>query len=331
MTDLHPYLRPAALLLPLLVALGLWLHARRRRRVEAAFRGTPFATEPRALGRLRAALAALAALALGAAVYDPGWRPGAEGASAAGGAVVLVLDVSSSMLAEDVPPDRLERARAAARRLARSLGDLPVGIVVFAGSAYALSPPTVDPTAIDLYLDALDPSMVTQTGSALGAAVRQGVGLLGSTRERTGTLVLISDGDAMEPPGEEEQALALARGLGVRVFTLGVGTPAGAPVPDVDLATGRRSGYKREPRGEVAVSRLGEELLRRIASRTGGEYSRLSSPRAVDALAARLRASPGGREADTSGLAGYEWLAAACLVLLSMEWLLPRLGTRRAA
>src|SRR5690606_33768550 len=100
--------------------------------------------------------------------------------------------------------------------------------------------PTPDPGALELYLEALDPAIVTQSGSSLAAAIRQATSLLSADGDGAGgTILLVSDGDAPDPRAEIEEAARLAAGLGVRILAVGVGTERGASVPDVDLATGR--------------------------------------------------------------------------------------------
>jgi Ca-activated chloride channel family protein len=261
----------------------------------------------------------LAATALGLAVAGRGWGAAAE-ARRATGDVVLVLDASNSMLAEDAAgaPDRLEAERHAALEIARALRGTPVGVVAFAGRAWILTPPTADFGAVEMYLETLSPEMVTQTGSSLAAALRQGIALLATRGDasRGGTIVLISDGDALEPRDSVLAAARLAARAGFVVHTLGAGTPAGAQVPDIDWATGRRRGYKTDPEtGRTAVSRLDEPLLREIASASGGTAARLSDARAVDRLVARLPAGAGG--APRAGTLGYEWPLGLALLLLA--------------
>jgi Ca-activated chloride channel family protein len=178
-----------------------------------------------------------------------------------------------------------------------------------------------------MYLETLSPGLVTQTGSSLAAALRQGIALLATRGDasRGGTIVLISDGDALEPRDSVLAAARLAARAGFVVHTLGVGTPAGAQVPDIDWATGQRRGYKTDPEtGRTAVSRLDEPLLREIASASGGTAARLSDARAVDRLVARLPASASG--APRAGVLGYEWPLGLALLLLAGD----AVGERRS-
>lgn len=327
MSGFEPFTLPAAVAIPILVATGLWLFARRRRRVARAFDPAPHPERglAAAVGKVpwpRLLLVLLAALALSGALLTA--RSGAGPERGAGGAVVLVLDVSNSMLTEDVKPNRLALLRATAHRLLSHLAGTPVGIVVFAGRAYALSPPTTDPGALELYLDALDPQMVTQTGTSLSAAVRQAVGLLATTRGRSGSIVLISDGNAQETPEELGAATSIARRAGMPVYTVGVGTPEGGPVPRIDFRTGRRNGFIPDPGGGNAISRLDETLLREVASETGGAYMPLGAGEGVDRLGALLGGGAAGAGDGEDEPATYAWFAGAALVLLLAEAVLAR-------
>lgn len=336
-----PWLRVllAVLAATAVMAGALWLHARRRERVAAALGGG--AMTRRLLGedlgrapRLRYLALLLAAGALGAAAADPRWGTVDDEARAAG-TVVLVLDASNSMLVRDTPPSRLERLRRLASELVEALNAQRVGVVVFAGRAYVLSPPTPDAGALRLYLDALDPQVVAQTGSSLAAALRQGIGLAASASGQVaGTLVLVSDGDALEPEAAVLAEAARARAAGVGVLAVGVGSAAGGPVPDLDPGTGRLRGYKREPTGELAVSRLNEPLLRALAERAGGTYLHAAEPDAAARVLAALRRQPaarGGRDDGAEPAPRYGWLVALALGLLLADAFAERRTPREGA
>jgi Ca-activated chloride channel family protein len=334
MLFLRPYLLPLTLLLPLLVGVGIALTVRRRRRVARRI-GDPALVE-RLVGTdlhrapwRRVALLLPAAAALGLAAADPRW--GRERVEAGGGTeVALVLDASNSMRVEDLAPSRLERERDAARRLVRALPEGRFGIVAFAGRGYPLTPLTGDPGALELFLDALSPEIVTQGGSSLASAIRQGSDLLlgGDTTRARRLMVLMSDGEALEPEEEIRRAVERAAERGVVIHTLGIGTRQGGPVPDVNPASGKRQGYKRDPEtGAPAVSRLDEARLREIAERTGGRYFWAGDPGAVEALARELRAGvASGKSAAAIYREGkgvrYPWFVGFALLLIALDTLL---------
>ncbi len=329
----RPDLLWLALLLPALASLGVWGYVRRRRRALVAL-GEPDVVKRLGAAGLdrftagRLALVALAAAALGLAAAGPRWGLVAVQEERQALDLVLALDVSKSMLAQDLEPTRLERERTLARRLLRELPGDRIGLVAFAGRAYTLSPMTIDHGALALYLDALAPEIVSQGGSSLAAALRQATDLArGREGAVPGIVVLVTDGEALEERSAVESAAERARQLGVVVHTVGVGTSAGAPVPERDPITEEPSGYKRGPDGEIVISRLDEGLLRHVADRTGGRYVRLGRPGAADGLLAALqgldRESLRGEE-RIERRARYRWFVALAVLLLGVDVVLAR-------
>jgi Ca-activated chloride channel family protein len=332
-----PFLLHLIALLPALVLIGLLLWWRRRREVAEAL-GDPAlvrrlaGTDLRAFPRRRAALLLPAAALVGVAAAGPRWGTASGAPNATQGDVVLVLDASNSMLAEDVRPNRLERERAAARALVDRLGGR-VGLVAFGGSGQVLSPLTSDAAALHLYLDALSPQVVNQSGTSLYSALRHALALLGPAGPlgAPGSIVLVSDGEALDPPRMVDLSVEDAARRGVPIHTVGIGTAAGAPVPDYDDISGRRIGFKREPDGSVATSRLDEATLRRIAQQTGGTYTAATDARSLAALAAA--AARGGRASRGRGESlpdnRYAWPLMLALVLIAADSLAERGRMRR--
>lgn len=329
MTFARPDLLWFALALPALVLAGLVGYYRRRRLVARLLgesglirriggEGLDTFPTPRMI------LLLPAALLVGLAAAGPQW--GSERVETQGRALnlVLVLDVSKSMLARDIEPNRLERQRLFATRLLRELSGDRIGLVAFAGRAYTLAPLTTDHSALHLYIDALDPDIVSQGGSSLASAITQGVELVRDERSasRDRVVVLVSDGEALEDDGTVTSAINRARSHGVIIHTVGIGTPGGAPIPEIDGA-GYTIGYKRDPEsGDIVISRLGEHLLERIASTTGGRYIRSDRAGATDALLADIRGmdrtsmAGGSREVPR---ARYAWFVALALALVALD------------
>ncbi|MDQ3522309.1 MAG: VWA domain-containing protein [Gemmatimonadota bacterium] len=335
MSFARPGMLALAAVLPLLVALGFVLHVRRRRRAARAWADVGLVerlggSELHRVPWLRAGCVVLAAGALGMAAAGPGWGREEARAPAAARDVVLVLDASNSMLAADVQPNRLELQRAAARALIQAFAADRIGLVVFAGRGYILSPLTTDHRALWLNIDALGPSIVAQGGSSLEAALRQALSLLVAARGGR-TIVLISDGEALDERGAVLDLAERAGRAGVIIHTLGVGTPGGAPVPDMDPVSGVRRGYKREPDGRVAISRADPELLHGIASRARGSHHMLAGAAVPPELVAAIRATPGAggagggppRRADRAA-----WFVGAALLLVGVDALLDRRARR---
>ncbi|MFS8637458.1 MAG: VWA domain-containing protein, partial [Gemmatimonadota bacterium] len=245
MSFARPDLLWLAFALPLLFGAAIWAYARRRRRVAALLGDDALlrrlgVDDLRRFPTTRLILVGLAGLALGLAAAGPQWGRQVVETQNRAVDLVLAVDVSKSMWAQDLSPDRLERARLLARRLLRELRGDRIGLVAFAGRAYVLSPLTTDHAALQLYLDALDPGIVSQGGSSLASALRQATDLVRGHEETRSNraVVLVTDGEALEEQDEVIAAAGRAAAAGVVVFTVGVGTPGGAPVPERDPVTG---------------------------------------------------------------------------------------------
>lgn len=220
--------------------------------------------------RVAAALTGISLLVL--ALANPQWGSKPETVTQRSLDVVLALDISLSMLAEDVPPNRLERAKQFARDLAAELRSERMGVVLLAGNAYPHIPLTTDFAAVEMALQSAHPGLAPSTGTALGEAIRAATKVLGDQSPAAKVLVIISDGETHDEDAEA-QAKAAAKN-GMVLFTVGVGTQAGGFIP-VNVAG--RSDYKRDERGEPVRSRLEEPLLRNIAQWGEGQYHRLGS------------------------------------------------------
>ncbi len=250
---------------------------------------------------------------------------------------VLVLDASNSMLAEDVSPSRLGRQRALAADLAARLPG-KIGVVYFAGRGYVLSPLTVDASAIRMFVEAVRPASVGRGGTSLASGLSEALAVLAGGREGAArSVVLFSDGEeTVDRPLED--VLARAARAGVAVHAVGIGTAEGASIPlGPDAAVepgslGESYGTRlRDPEGEVVVTRLEEEALRRIAGETGGRYL-AGEPGPVAALAAEVAAgAPRGRSAGGAGLGAAGWLLVAMALLWLEAFGLRRAPARRAA
>ena len=321
----YPDLLPLALALPAGVAVAFYLWVRRRR-VAARVLGAPELLERLGAGDLartpwdRAVLLVGAALALGVAAVGPRWGLESVDQPTAAADVVLALDVSKSMLARDVAPNRLEQERVLARRVLRELAGDRIGMVAFAGRAYVLAPMTVDHSALQLYLDALDPEIVSQGGSSLAAAVGQAADMaLGRQESRRGTVLLVTDGEALEDEDAVIAGAERAADAGITIHTVGVGTRDGSPIPEAVGSGGGVETYKRHENGEVVISRLNEALLERVAEITGGRYVRMGEAGATDAVLRTLRGldrTEGQTERQVREKERYAWFVLAALALL---------------
>ncbi len=224
------------------------------------------------LPRRRLATTALrlaATLLLGIGAAGPQWGREAVKRQSQGSDIVFVIDVSSSMEVRDVPPTRMEEAHREAVALLERLQGSRVGVVAFAGDAVRLCPLTLDQAAVRLTLETIGPGTVSEPGSDLGRALRSGLKLLPQGHRDEQALVVWTDGEDLE--GHTREAIEELRRAGLRVYVVGVGTPAGDVIPIVD-ASGLTVDVKKDEQGGVVRSRLDEPLLRELARRSGGSY-----------------------------------------------------------
>jgi Ca-activated chloride channel family protein len=277
-------LAPGALWLLLLVAalavVGAWRLRGRRALLRhtagpQASRLAPRAGLGRPGGRLTLWLTGLVLLAVALARPQCGTRT--ELSRRYGVDLVVLLDVSRSMQARDVPPDRLTRATLEVGGLLEQLAGDRVGVVVFAAEAFVQCPLTTDYQAARLFLRSVGPGSVPQQGSDLGHALRAARQVLeqGENSQGRGKVVLVvSDGEDLEgDAGEAARALGEA---GIRIHALAVGTPAGEPIPLLD-GRGQVAGYKKDRSGQPVVTRLDLATLREVTGRGGGEVFELNS------------------------------------------------------
>lgn len=332
----HPHFaEPRWLWLAVLGPLALVLlqvyaaHARRRQLAQiAAASQLPHLTRSHSLARRRFknALLVLVVAGMGLALARPQWgEQTTQSVRLVSEDMVFVLDCSRSMLATDVSPNRLERAKLAVRDVARRGSFGRVGLVAFGGQAFLQCPLTLDYGAFDDAVAAMDQNTIPVQGSDIGRALDEGRLAYGDSKGRK-LLVLVSDGE-----DTDARALETAKQLakdGVVVFTVGVGTAAGAELR-FQNAQGQLEPV-REPDGQIHRSRLDEAALRGIAEATGGSYFPLG-PLGEGLLKVRLAveklgAPDGFAASQTFGVERYHWFVALVLVLLIGESLI---STRR--
>ena len=257
------------LLIPLLIAIYL-IAAYRRRRLVARFGNSevmrslmPDFSQGRL--RLKATLFILAYASLVVAVARPQLGSKLREEKARGVEIMLVVDVSNSMLAEDFEPNRLERTKYAIQRLFESLKQERVGLVAFAGEPKVQLPITSDYRMAQAFTRRLSTSLVAEQGTAIGRALELAMLSYSSQSERSRVMVLITDGENHEDDAIEAAEKAAAQGI--KIYTIGIGTPEGAPI-QID------GEFVRDEEGEMVVSKLGEQMLEQIAATTSAAYVR---------------------------------------------------------
>lgn len=189
---------------------------------------------------------------------------------------MICLDVSNSMLAQDIKPNRLERAKQAINKLIDKLENDKIGLIVFAGRSYTQLPLTPDYGAAKMYLSSVSTEMVPVQGTAIGGAITEAVKSFnikdrGKSKHRA--IIVITDGENHEDDAVEAAKTALDSG--VYVHTIGLGLPDGSPIPV--YKSGVMSGYKTEADGSTVISKLNEGMLQKIAVAGGGIYVRANN------------------------------------------------------
>ena len=269
-------------------------------------------------------LAALAGVL--AALAGPRWGSTWEEARQRGLDIVVAVDTSRSMLARDVPPNRLEKAKLAASDLLRLAGDDRLGLVAFAGTAFLQCPLTLDDEAFRQSLQALNVGVIPQGGTALSQAIRTALGAFAKGNNNHKVLVLFTDGEDHDEDAETMGAAQEAAEAGLRIFTVGVGTAEGELLQVTD-EHGNTSFIKDED-GNVVKSHLNEELLRKIATATERILSALarSRPRWKSCTARAWRRCPNPESHSRLALVPreqYHWFLGFAVLCLAAEMLLP--------
>jgi Ca-activated chloride channel family protein len=182
--------------------------------------------------------------------------------------VVFALDVSRSMLAEDIAPNRLEKAKQIISKIIDKLGSDRVGIIIYAGNSYPLLPITTDHAAANMFLQNANPDMVSSQGTAINEALELAKTYYNNDEQTNRFLVIISDGEDHQ---EETKQVALnLANEGVKIYTVGVGTEKGGPIPM--RLNGAMIGYKKDNKGETVITKLIPEVLQGIADAADGAY-----------------------------------------------------------
>lgn len=180
-----------------------------------------------------------------------------------GAEILVALDVSNSMLAQDYSPNRLERAKLAIARLTDKLQEDRIGLVIFAGTSFVQLPVTTDYISAKMFLGSIDTGSIPVQGTAIGDAIRLCTKSFSAQSEKSRVIVVISDGEDHEADAVESAKQAAE--LGIKVYTIGVGSAEGQPIP-------MDGGLLKDRSGEIVVTRLNEQMLRDIARAGGGAY-----------------------------------------------------------
>ena len=280
----HPSILWFLLLVPLCVGAWIWLQYRNRKRLEDFADSGMFGRLIPDASKWRPAtkfgLIMLAAAFLIIALANPQEGSKMVKGERLGSDVAICLDISNSMMAEDIQPNRLERSKRTVANLLNALGSDRISLVVFAGSSYVQMPLTSDYSAVKLFLDQIDCSLISAQGTAIGDAIDKAMETFGYgdpdrewVKNQGRAIVVISDGENFEDDAEAAARKAAAQN--VRVCTIGMGLTEGTPIPE--YRGGQRVGYKRDNNGNTVTTHLDEATLTAIAHAGKGIYVRANN------------------------------------------------------
>ena len=186
--------------------------------------------------------------------------------------VIIALDVSNSMLAEDIQPNRLTRAKQAISRLVDNLDNDKIGLIVFAGDAYTQIPVTTDYVSAKMFLSTISPDMIPKQGTAIGAAIELGVRSFSPGEGKSKAMIIITDGENHED--DPVSAAEEASKAGIVIHTIGIGSTEGVPIPV--MSNGKKD-YLKDAGGTTVITKLDEDILKKIAVSASGNYVRASN------------------------------------------------------
>jgi Ca-activated chloride channel family protein len=208
------------------------------------------------------------------ALADPQIGGQTEDVKRKGADIIILLDVSNSMLSQDFPPNRLENAKRALSQLIDNLHDDRIGIIVFAGEAYVQLPVTTDYSAAKLFLNTINTGMVPVQGTAIGAAIDMGMKSFDFKDGTNKAMILMTDGENHED--DAVTAAENAHDKGVVIHVVGFGSPQGSPIPIYD-DSGKQTGFHLDSAGHTVISKLNEDMCKEIAIAGNGIYIRASN------------------------------------------------------
>ncbi len=263
----HPDYLLLLLLVPFFfIGLGLWMRGRKRRLRKLGDEQLVQELMPswsRSKRWVRAVLYSLAFISFVIGLSRPQIGAKLKEYKARGAEIMVVLDVSNSMLAQDYSPNRLERAKLAISRITDKLQGDRIGLIIFAGSSFVQLPITSDYVSAKMFLGNISTESIPIQGTAIGDAINTAVKSFSAQSEQSRAIIVITDGENHED--DAVAAAMTAAEAGVKVYTIGVGSPDGQPIP-------MKGGLLKDKEGNIVVTRLDEDTLKEIAQAGGGAY-----------------------------------------------------------
>ncbi len=254
----------------------------------------------------------------------PQWGSQVEYIERRGVEIMVVLDVSESMMAEDFKPNRLARAKLEISELMDNLAGNELGLVLFSGAAFVQFPLTSDFATARIFLDAANPEIISRPGTAIAEAIQVAMNGLNQERATQKVILLLTDGENHE--GDVLEAAQTAADQGVIIYAIGFGSPDGEPIPQYD-ELGNPLGYKKDREGNTVMTRLDELILQQMANITNGLYFQARPDgREVDVLAneiGKLQTAEMESRFETRGIERFQWFLAVAVAALVIFELIP--------
>ncbi|MBQ8542184.1 MAG: VWA domain-containing protein [Bacteroidaceae bacterium] len=311
------------ILLPALLALYLYSNYRRNKNlrlygdVQLLKSLMPDVSSYRPGIKFWLSLAALALIIV--ALARPQFGSKKETVTRQGIEVVIALDISNSMMAEDIAPNRLEKAKKIISRLIDKFENDKVGLIVFAGDAFVQLPITNDFISAKMFLETISPSLISRQGTDIGGAINLAMKSFTPTEGVGKAIIMITDGENHEGGAEEAAKAAVEKGM--NVYVLGIGSLEGAPIP-----AGGGNDYRRDKEGNVVVTKLNEEMAQTVAQAGNGAYIRVDNTNNAQKLLEKeinkLAKADVTTEVYTEYNEQFEFVAWLAFVLLVMETLI---------
>ncbi len=233
--------------------------------------------------------------------------------------VVFAIDVSKSMLAEDIAPNRIEKSKQLVTQIINNLGSDRIGIIAYAGSAYPQLPITTDYSSAKLFLSQMNTDMLSSQGTAIAEAIELAKTYYNDEEQTNRVLFIISDGE--DHVGEASNLAEQANEEGIRIFTIGVGKPEGGPIPL--KRNGVVQAYKKDQNGETVITRLDAQILKDIAAEANGEYIDGSNTTDVVETVQNLLNGMDKKEFEAKQFADFrdqfQWFLGAALLFLFLD------------
>lgn len=274
--------------------------------------------------KLKLLLFVLATIFLCIALLRPAWSQKTELVTQCGRDIFIAMDISRSMLAQDLKPNRLEFAKQKIKELTKKLVCERIGLIIFAGDAFLLCPLTSDLSAFYLFLDSINDSTLSSSTTYLDKPISKAISIFNQmASKKNKLLVILTDGEDFST--DLDSIKKKAQEIGLHVFCLGIGTQAGAPIPLLN-EKGEVQGYQKDENGNVVISKLNEALLKTLATETNGKYITTTMDNSdINKLVYDVKKYEKEKyenENITTLQEQYSYFALASFILFLLEWIL---------